>query len=89
MFNGTVVAKMNEQTHLGLILDSSLSFEKHLNDKIIKAKKNLGIVKHLSTFLPRNTIDQMYTALVHSHIDYCDVIYHIPSVQSQLGVTLV
>ena len=25
MFNGTVVAKMNEQKHLGLILDSSLS----------------------------------------------------------------
>ena len=28
MFNGTVVAKMNEQKHLGLILDSSLSFKK-------------------------------------------------------------
>ena len=26
MFNGTVVAKMSEQKHLGLILDSSLSF---------------------------------------------------------------
>ena len=26
MFNGTVVAKMNDQKHLGLILDSSLSF---------------------------------------------------------------
>ena len=28
MFNGTVVAKMNEQKHLRLILDSSLSFKK-------------------------------------------------------------
>ena len=28
MFNGTVVAKMNEQKHLGLILDSNLSFKK-------------------------------------------------------------
>ena len=33
MFNGTVVAKMNEQKHLGLILDSSLSFKKYLNEK--------------------------------------------------------
>ena len=40
MFNGTVVAKMNDQKHLGLILDSSLSFNKHLNEKINKAKKN-------------------------------------------------
>ena len=30
----------------------------------------------------------MYKALVRSHIDYCDIIYHIPSVQTQFGVTL-
>ena len=50
MFNGTIVAKMNEEKHLGLTLDSSLSFKKHHNEKIIKAKKNLGIIKHLSIF---------------------------------------
>ena len=33
MFNGTVVAKMNQQKHLGRILDSSLSFKKHLTEK--------------------------------------------------------
>ena len=52
IFNGTTVAKVNEQKHLGLILDSSLSFEEHLNEKIIKAKKNIGIIKGLSNFLP-------------------------------------
>ena len=36
-FNGTVVSKVNEQKHLGLILDSKLSFERHVNEKIIKA----------------------------------------------------
>ena len=32
----------------------------------------------------------MYKALVRSHLDYCDIIYHIPSHQNQapLGVTL-
>ena len=83
MFNGTVVAKMNEQKHLGLILDSSLSFKKHLTEKIIKS-----ISKHLSMFLPRKTLDQIYKALVRSHLDYCDIIYHISSVQTQFGVTL-
>ena len=88
MVNGTVVAKMNEQKHLGPILDSSLSFKKHINEKIIKAQKNLGIIKHLSMFLPRTTLDQMYKVLVRSHLDYCDIIYHIPSVHTQFGVTL-
>ena len=90
IFNGTCVAKANEQKHLGLILDSRLTFESHINDKIIKAKKNLGIIKYLSNFRPIKTLDQMYNALVRSHLDYCDIIYHVPSHQNQapLGVTL-
>ena len=79
IFNNNVVTKVNEQKHLGLILESSLSFEKHLDEKIIKAKKNVGILKHLSKFLPLKTLDQMYKALVRSHLDYCDIIYHVPS----------
>ena len=76
IFNGTVVKKVNEQKHLGLILDSGLSFKKHLDEKIIIAKKNIGIIKHLSKFLPLKTLDQMYKALVRSNLDYCDIIYH-------------
>ena len=82
---------MNDQKHLGLILDSRLSFEKHISfEKIMKAKKNVGILKHLSKFLPLKTLDQMYKALVRSHLDYCDISYHIPSRQNQapLVVTL-
>ena len=30
----------------------------------------------------------MYKALFRFHPDYCDIIYHIPSRQTQLGVTL-
>ena len=88
MFNGTLVAKVNDQKHLGFTLDSSLSFKKHLNEKIIKAKRNLGMVKHLSIFLPPKTLDLMYEVFVRSHLDYCDIIYHIPSKQTQLGMTL-
>ena len=87
-FNGIVVAKVKEQKHLGLILESNLSFSKHLSEKIKKAKQNLGIIKHLSKFLPLKTLDQMYKALVRPHLDYCDVIYHIPSKQTQLGGVL-
>ena len=90
IFNGTAVIKVNEQKHLGRILQPGFSFEKHLNEKIIKAKKNIGLLKHLSKFLPLKTLDQMYKTLVRSHIDYCDVIYHIPSIihQPPLGMTL-
>ena len=41
-------------------------------------------------FLPLKTLDQMYKALVRSRLDYCDVIYHLPSITHQppLGRTL-
>ena len=76
-FNGIVVAKVKEQKHLGLILESNLSFSKHLSEKIKKAKQNLGIIKHLSKFLPLKTLDQMYKALVRPHLDYCDLSYSL------------
>ena len=79
LFNGTVVAKVNEQKHLGLIFISGLSFEKHLSEIILKPKNNIGLIKHLSKLLPLKTHDQMYKPLIRSYRDYCDDIYHQPS----------
>ena len=31
-------------------------------------------------YLPVKTLNQMYKALVRSHLDYCDKIYHIPPI---------
>ena len=70
-FNGTVMPKVNEQKHLGLILDSKLYFERHVNEKIINAKTSIGIIKYIPKFFPLKTLDQIYKALVCSHLDYC------------------
>ena len=42
MFNGAPVSRKADHKHLGLILKSNLSFEKHIHEKIITAKKNIG-----------------------------------------------
>ena len=80
IFNGSLVERVREHKHLGIILEPNLSFEKHLHEKMSKAKKNIGIIKHLNRFLPIKTLILMYKALVRSHLDYCDVIYHLPSI---------
>ena len=63
-------------------------FDKHLSEKIIEAKRNIAILKYLSKFLPLRTFGQK--ALVRSRLDYCDAIYHIPSITHQppLGMAL-
>ena len=68
-FNESVVPKVKEKKHLGLTLDSKLSFERHVNEKITKAKKGIGIIKYLLKFLPIKTLGQMFKALVRSHLD--------------------
>ena len=87
-FNGIAVTKLKEHQHLGLTLEFNLSFSKHIAEKIKKAKKQLGMIKYLARFLPLKTLDQMYKTLVRHHLDYCDVIYHIPSTQTQQGGVL-
>ena len=78
-FNGNAVVVVKDQKHLGLTLASNLSFTKHINEKMSKAKKMIGIIKHLSKYLPLKSLDQMYKVLVRSHLDYCDIIYHQPT----------
>ena len=72
IFNGTVVTRNNEQTYLGLILESKLSFEKHLNEKIMKAKKNIGIIKYFAKFGSLKTLNQMYKSFGRSHLEYSE-----------------
>ena len=46
-FNNAEVVRVNEHKHLGLILDSKLSFSQHVNEKIKIARKSLGVIKYL------------------------------------------
>ena len=82
-FNGAIVNKVNEHKHLGLTLDSELSFSKHVNDKINKSRKLLGVLKFLSSYLPLFTLNQIYKMYIRPHLYYCDIVYHIPATANQ------
>ena len=43
IFNGTAVEKVNEHKHIGLVLDSKISFEKHL---MVKKTCHQNLIKH-------------------------------------------
>ena len=64
--------------HLGIVLDSKLSFSSHIKAAISKARKIIGMLRFLSRYLPRNTLNELYKLHVRPHLDYRDVIYHDP-----------
>ena len=79
-FNNAEVVRVKEHKHLGLILDSKLSFSQHVTEKFKIARKGLGIIKYLSSYLPKKTLELIYKLYIRPHFDYCDVIYHVPNI---------
>ena len=82
IFNTVPVARTTCQKHLGLYLDEKLSFYDHINAKISKANKGIGIIKRLSNTLPRNSLLTTYKSFIRPHLDYCDIIYGQPNNES-------
>ena len=87
-FNGSVVLKKESHKHLGLLLDSGLTFTDHLNNKIKMADKKIGVLRFLSKYLPLKTLSQMYKMFVRPHLDYGDIIYHIPHLVNEYDSTI-
>ena len=59
-----------------MILDSKLSFQSHVREAIIKARKGIGVIRFLSKYVSRDVLDQIYKHYVRPHLDYGDIIYH-------------
>ena len=87
-FNGSEVSLKSEQKHLGLTLTTNLSFTKHVYEKITKANRHIGSIKHLSRYLPFKSLNQMYKTFSRTHLDYCDVIYHQTAKITKDGLAL-
>jgi hypothetical protein len=78
VFNNANVKAVDSHKHLGLILDTKLNFNKHIDEKISKANKGIGIIRRLYPYLPRKSLIQIYKSYIRPHLDYCDIIYHKP-----------
>ena len=78
LFNDMPVMKVDEYKHLGITLDRTLSFSAHIKAAISKTRKGIGMLRFLSRYLPRHTLNELYKLYVRPHLDYGDVIYHNP-----------
>ena len=57
--NDVPITKVNEHKHLGIILDTKLSFSADIKFIISKMRKGIGMLKYLSNYLPRKTLRSM------------------------------
>ena len=78
-FNEAPVAHAACQKHLGMHLDEKLNFNHHLEEKIAKANKGIGLVRKLAHILPRQSLLTIYKSFIRPHLDYGDIVYDQPN----------
>ena len=59
-FYNNSIAKCPSQKHLGIALDSKSNFNSHVDEKIKKRNKLIGLTRRFSENLPRNTNNLRY-----------------------------
>ena len=64
-----------EERDLGVIIDSSLTFEPHIDQKINVANAFLGLVRRNFRFLDQDTLIRLYIAFVRPHLEYCHAVW--------------
>ena len=80
LFNNSTVRQISAQKHLWIHLDEELKH--HINEKISKANKCIGIIRKLNNILPCPALLTVYQSFVRPHLDHGDVIYDQPENES-------
>ena len=75
LFNKKPVSTVLQHKHLGMILDTKLSFSTHLQAAIVKSRKAIGMLKFISKYLSRGMLDKVFKLNVRPHLDYGDVYF--------------
>ena len=66
---------VNLKKHLGIILDSKLTFEDHYKTVLSKTNRTIGLLRKLRNLLPREALITIYKAFVRPHLDYGDILF--------------
>ena len=74
-FNNKSVKQVPSQKHLGLILDSKLNFQEHLQNILNKVNKSIGLLRKLQNVLPREPLLTIYKSFVRPDLGYGGAIY--------------
>ena len=57
--------------YFGVQIDNSLNWKEHIKTVSTKVSRAIGFLKHAKTFLPKETLKTLYTAIVEPHLRYC------------------
>ena len=82
-----LLKEVTVEKDLGIYTDDKLSYGVHIQEKINKANKTLGYIRHTFKYLDKNSFLMLYKSLVRPHLEYGSTIwsphfkYHIDAIE--------
>ena len=73
--NGVILEEVNQHCHLGLVINTSSTWENHINYIRGKVGKIVNIMRCLKYTLPRKALERLFINRIRTIIEYADVIY--------------
>lgn len=85
--NGNILERRDTMRDLGVIYDSKINFNEHVENVCRKARRMLGFMMRVGKhFRDPRTFTCLYNSLVRSHVEYASVIWNPHSAQQKLKV---
>lgn len=73
--DGALVERVSEAKNLGLTMDSSLHFEKHVSESVRNCFYRLRLLYKIRSYLSESVRITLCESLVLSKLNYCDTVY--------------
>ena len=74
-FNNNPIKQVSSQKHLGVILDTKLNFQEHIESILSKVNKTIELLRKLQNILPPASLLKIFESIGRPHLDYVDVTY--------------
>ena len=61
--------------YLGLWIDDNLTWEVQIDHICSKMARNIGIIKRIRNFIPKESLLTLYRTLVEPYLRYCNIVW--------------
>ena len=72
---GLVLDRAGEEKNIGVYMDSDLTFEKHINEKVKKANSMCGLIRRIFHYIDEKTFVPLYKSSVRTQFDYASPVW--------------
>ena len=81
--DGNILENLEHEKDIGVTVDKDLKFDVHMQDKISKANRVMGLIRRSFSYINCDVFNKLYKALVRPHLEYANPVWS-PSLKKNI-----